>query len=109
MKQESSCFNHGECQHKTFDPKLYAYGAADPVEALANLTTTTLRNVVGELTLDESLTSSDSINAKMTEALDAATDSWGIRVTRVEIRNITPSADIRESMEQQFNNPPLYD
>ena len=88
--------------HKTFDPKLYAYGAADPVEALANLTTTTLRNVVGELTLDESLTSRDSINAKMTESLDAATDSWGIRVTRVEIRNITPSADIRESMEKQM-------
>ena len=88
--------------HKTFDPKLYAYGAANPVEALANLTTTTLRNIVGELTLDESLTSRDSINAKMTESLDAATDEWGIRVTRVEIRNITPSADIRESMEKQM-------
>ena len=84
--------------HKTFEPKLYAY----PVEALANLTTTTLRNIVGELTLDESLTSRDSINAKMTESLDAATDEWGIRVTRVEIRNITPSADIRESMEKQM-------
>ncbi len=88
--------------HKTFDPKLYAYGAANPVEALANLTTTTLRNIVGELTLDESLTSRDSINTKMTESLDAATDAWGIRVTRVEIRNITPSADIRESMEKQM-------
>ena len=88
--------------HKTFDPKLYAYGAANPVEALANLTTTTLRNIVGELTLDESLTSRDSINAKMTENLDRATDEWGIRVTRVEIRNITPSADIRESMEKQM-------
>ena len=88
--------------HKTFDPKLYAYGAANPVEALANLTTTTLRNIVGELTLDESLTSRDSINAKMTESLDAATDEWGIRVTRVEIRNITPSTDIRESMEKQM-------
>ena len=88
--------------HKTFEPKLYAYGAANPVEALANLTTTTLRNIVGELTLDESLTSRDSINAKMTESLDAATDEWGIRVTRVEIRNITPSADIRESMEKQM-------
>ena len=88
--------------HKTFDPKLYAYGAANPVEALANLTTTTLRNIVGELTLDESLTSRDSINAKMTASLDAATDEWGIRVTRVEIRNITPSADIRESMEKQM-------
>lgn len=88
--------------HKTFDPKLYAYGAANPVEALANLTTTTLRNIVGELTLDESLTSRDSINAKMTESLDRATDEWGIRVTRVEIRNITPSADIRESMEKQM-------
>lgn len=88
--------------HKTFDPKLYAYGAANPVEALANLTTTTLRNIVGELTLDESLTSRDSINAKMTESLDKATDEWGIRVTRVEIRNITPSADIRESMERQM-------
>lgn len=88
--------------HKTFDPQLYAYGAANPVEALANLTTTTLRNIVGELTLDESLTSRDSINAKMTECLDRATDEWGIRVTRVEIRNITPSADIRESMEKQM-------
>ena len=88
--------------HKTFDAKLYAYGAANPVEALANLTTTTLRNIVGELTLDESLTSRDSINAKMTENLDRATDEWGIRVTRVEIRNITPSADIRESMEKQM-------
>ncbi len=88
--------------HKTFDSKLYAYGAANPVEALANLTTTTLRNIVGELTLDESLTSRDSINAKMTESLDRATDEWGIRVTRVEIRNITPSADIRESMEKQM-------
>ena len=88
--------------HKTFDPKLYAYGAANPGEALANLTTTTLRNIVGELTLDESLTSRDSINAKMTENLDRATDEWGIRVTRVEIRNITPSADIRESMEKQM-------
>ena len=88
--------------HKTFEPKLYAYGAANPVEALANLTTTTLRNIVGELTLDESLTSRDSINAKMTASLDAATDEWGIRVTRVEIRNITPSADIRESMEKQM-------
>ncbi len=88
--------------HKTFDPQLYAYGAANPVEALANLTTTTLRNIVGELTLDESLTSRDSINAKMTENLDKATDEWGIRVTRVEIRNITPSADIRESMEKQM-------
>ena len=86
--------------HKTFEPKLYAYGAANPVEALANLTT--LRNIVGELTLDESLTSRDSINAKMTQSLDAATDEWGIRVTRVEIRNITPSADIRESMEKQM-------
>lgn len=88
--------------HKMFDPQLYAYGASNPIEALANLTTTTLRNVVGELTLDESLTSRDSINAKMTESLDAATDAWGIRVTRVEIRNITPSADIRESMEKQM-------
>jgi regulator of protease activity HflC (stomatin/prohibitin superfamily) len=88
--------------HKTFEPKLYAYGAANPIEALANLTTTALRNIVGELTLDESLTSRDSINAKMTASLDAATDEWGIRVTRVEIRNITPSADIRESMEKQM-------
>jgi regulator of protease activity HflC (stomatin/prohibitin superfamily) len=88
--------------HKTFDAKMYAYGAHNPIEALANLTTTTLRNIVGELTLDESLTSRDSINAKMTESLDAATDEWGIRVTRVEIRNITPSADIRESMEKQM-------
>ncbi len=88
--------------HKTFDAKLYAYGAANPVEALANLTTTTLRNIVGELTLDGALTSRDSINAKMTESIDRATDEWGIKVTRVEIRNITPSADIRESMEKQM-------
>lgn len=88
--------------HKTFDPKLYAYGAATPVEALANLTATTLRNIVGELTLDGALTSRDSINAKMTESIDRATDEWGIKVTRVEIRNITPSADIRESMEKQM-------
>lgn len=88
--------------HKTFDPMLYAYGAANPVEALANLTATTLRNIVGELTLDGALTSRDSINAKMTESIDRATDEWGIKVTRVEIRNITPSSDIRESMEKQM-------
>ena len=88
--------------HKTFDPKLYAYGAANPVEALANLTTTTLRNIVGELTLDESLTSRDSINAKMTEILDEATDKWGIKVNRVELKNIIPPAEIQNAMEKQM-------
>ena len=88
--------------YRIFDAKLYAYGVVNPMNALANLTATTLRNIVGELSLDESLTSRDTINAKMQEIIDRETDPWGIKVIRVEIRNIMPPADIREAMEKQM-------
>ena len=88
--------------YKVFDGKLYTYGAYNPVEALANLTATTLRNIVGEMTFDDSLTSRDAINGKMEMILDEATDPWGIKVNRVEIRNITPPKEIREAMEKQM-------
>ncbi len=88
--------------YKVFDAKLYTYGAYNPVEALANLTATTLRNIVGEMSFDESLTSRDIINGKMQMILDEATDPWGIKVNRVEIRNITPPKEIREAMEKQM-------
>lgn len=88
--------------YRIFDAKLYTYGAYDPVQALANLTATTLRNIVGEMTFDESLTSRDAINGKMRIILDDATDPWGIKVTRVEIRNITPPKEIREAMEKEM-------
>jgi len=88
--------------YRVFDAKLYAYGAVNPVNALQNLTATTLRNLVGELDLDGTLTSRDVINAKMTTIIDKATDEWGIRVTRVELKNIIPPKEIRDAMEKQM-------
>lgn len=87
---------------RIFDAKLYAYGAVDPISALENLTATTLRNIVGELELDGTLTSRDTINAKMTEILDSATDQWGIKVNRVELKNIIPPEEIQNAMEKQM-------
>ena len=88
--------------YKVTDAELYTYGTARPVDALANLTTTTLRNIIGDLSLDQTLTSRDSVNSKMTAILDKETDPWGIRVIRVELRNIIPTPDIREAMEKQM-------
>ena len=85
-----------------YDAKLYAYGAVNPISALSNLAATTLRNIVGELELDGTLTSRDTINAKMTEILDDATDKWGIKVNRVELKNIIPPAEIQNAMEKQM-------
>ena len=84
------------------DPKLYTYGVENPVSAIENLTATTLRNIIGELELDETLTSRDVINVKMRSILDVATDPWGIKVTRVEVKNIIPPRDIQEAMEKQM-------
>ena len=84
------------------DPKLYAYGVERPLQAIENLTATTLRNIIGDLELDETLTSRETINAKMQESLDIATDPWGIKVTRVELKNIIPPAAIQEAMEKQM-------
>ena len=87
---------------KVFDSKLYTYGAVNPVSALENLTATTLRNLVGELELDGTLTSRDTINGKMTSILDEATDQWGIKVSRVELKNIIPPQEIQSAMEKQM-------
>ena len=87
---------------RIFDAKMYTYGVVNPVNALANLTATTLRNIVGELELDGTLTSRDTINGKMTEILDTATDQWGIKVNRVELRNLIPPAEIQNAMEKQM-------
>ncbi len=87
---------------RIFDAKLYAYGAVNPIGALENLTATTLRNIVGELELDGTLTSRDTINGKMTEILDEATDQWGIKVGRVELKNIIPPTEIQNAMEKQM-------
>lgn len=84
------------------DPKLYSYGIENPVNAIENLTATTLRNIIGELELDETLTSRDVINTKMRSILDEATDPWGVKVNRVEVKNILPPHDIQESMEKQM-------
>ena len=84
------------------DPKLYTYGVEQPISAIENLTATTLRNIIGELELDETLTSRDVINTKMRSILDEATDPWGIKVTRVEVKNILPPKDIQEAMEKQM-------
>ena len=84
------------------DPKLYAYGVENPMNAIENLTATTLRNIIGELELDQSLTSRDIINARMRSILDEATDPWGIKVNRVELKNILPPQDIQNSMEKQM-------
>ena len=84
------------------DPKLYTYGVERPMNAIENLTATTLRNIIGEMELDQSLTSRDTINAKMRAILDEATDPWGIKVNRVELKNIIPPREIQESMEKQM-------
>ncbi len=84
------------------DPKLYAYGVESPMDAIENLTATTLRNIIGELELDESLTSRETINTKIRIVLDEATDPWGIKINRVEVKNITPPRDIQQAMEKQM-------
>ncbi|HOF54022.1 MAG TPA: SPFH domain-containing protein [Bacilli bacterium] len=84
------------------DPKLYTYGVINPISAIENLSATTLRNIIGDLDLDETLTSRDIINAKMRSILDEATDAWGIKVNRVEVKNILPPKDIRDAMERQM-------
>lgn len=84
------------------DPKLFAYGVENPMNAIENLTATTLRNIIGELELDQSLTSRDIINARMRSILDEATDPWGIKVNRVELKNILPPKDIQNAMEKQM-------
>ena len=84
------------------DPKLYTYGVENPMAAIENLTATTLRNIIGDLELDQSLTSRDHINSQMRAILDEATDNWGIKVNRVELKNIMPPRDIQESMEKQM-------
>ena len=84
------------------DSKLYTYGVENPINAIENLTATTLRNIIGELELDETLTSRDVINTKMRSILDEATDPWGVKVNRVEVKNIIPPRDIQESMEKQM-------
>ena len=84
------------------DPKLYTYGVESPMDAIENLTATTLRNIIGELELDESLTSREHINTKIRMVLDEATDPWGIKINRVEVKNITPPKDIQVAMEKQM-------
>lgn len=84
------------------DPKLFAYGIESPMAAIENLTATTLRNIIGDLELDQTLTSRDIINTKMRSILDEATDDWGIKVNRVELKNIEPPAEIRQAMEKQM-------
>ena len=84
------------------DAKLYTYGVENPISAIENLTATTLRNLIGELELDQTLTSRDIINSKMRSILDEATDPWGIKVNRVEVKNIIPPRDIQEAMEKQM-------
>ncbi len=84
------------------DPKLYTYGVESPLAAIENLTATTLRNIIGELELDESLTSREHINSKIRLVLDEATDPWGIKINRVEVKNITPPRDIQTAMEKQM-------
>lgn len=84
------------------DPKLFAYGVENPLMAIENLTATTLRNIIGDLVLDETLTSRETINAKMRASLDVATDPWGIKVNRVELKNIIPPAAIQDAMEKQM-------
>ena len=88
--------------YQVTDPKLYTYGVDRPMRAIENLTATTLRNIIGDLELDQSLTSRDLINSKMRIILDEATDPWGIKINRVEVKNIIPPKDIREAMEKQM-------
>ena len=84
------------------DSKLYAYGVENPIMAMENLTATTLRNIIGDMTLDTTLTSREQINSQMLAVIDTATDPWGIKVTRVELKNIQPPTSIREAMEKQM-------
>ena len=84
------------------DPKLFTYGVVRPINAIETLTATTLRNIIGDLELDETLTSRDTINSEMRAILDEATDPWGVKVTRVEVKNIIPPRDIQEAMEKQM-------
>lgn len=84
------------------DPKLFTYGVSNPFAAIENLTATTLRNIIGELELDETLTSRDIINTRMRAVLDEATDPWGIKINRVEVKNIVPPQDIQAAMEKQM-------
>lgn len=84
------------------DPKLFTYGVANPIIAIENLTATTLRNIIGDMELDETLTSRDIVNTKMRSTLDQATDPWGIKINRVELKNILPPKDIQEAMEKQM-------
>ena len=84
------------------DPKLYTYGVDNPIRAIENLTATTLRNIIGDLELDQTLTSRDIINSKMRAILDEATDAWGIKINRVELKNIMPPKEIQDSMEKQM-------
>lgn len=88
--------------YRIIDPKLYAYGVEHPMLAIENLTATTLRNIIGELELDATLTSRDVINSKITNVLDVATDAWGIKINRVELKNIMPPKEIQDSMERQM-------
>ncbi len=88
--------------YRIFDAKMYTYGVVNPVNALSNLTATTLRNIIGEMDLDGTLTSRDTINGKLTSILDDATDQWGIKITRVELKNIIPPAAIQAAMEKQM-------
>lgn len=87
---------------KILDPKLFCYGVENPIVAIENLSATTIRNIIGELDLDTTLVSRDTINAKMRSILDEATDAWGIKVNRVEVKNILPPRDIQEAMEKQM-------
>ncbi len=87
---------------KVFDPKLYTYGVEDPIFGLQNLSATTLRNIIGDMELDQTLTSRDSINGKLQSILDEATDPWGLKVTRVELKNITPPKEIEDVMTTQM-------
>ena len=101
-KDNVSIFVDTVVYFKIFDSKLYAYGAANPLFALENLAATTLRNLVGDMTLDEALTSRDMINVKLKDILDEATDPWGINVSRVELKNIDPPEEIKNAMEKQM-------
>ena len=90
------------------DPKLFCYGVDNPIKAIENLTATTLRNIIGDLELDETLTSRETINTKMRAALDEATDPWGIKVNRVELKNIITPEEIQDAMERQMKACLLY-
>ena len=87
---------------QVFDAKLYAYGVNRPIQAIENLSATTLRDIIGSMTLDETLTSRDTINGRITASLDESTDRWGIKVNRIELKNIEPPAEIRQAMEKQM-------